>query len=122
MGGRAGGRLSHSRFRAGNLLCAHTLWFESAVCFSCFPLSFLPAEVVFNSRGEREAALTAAGCDMLHAFETLLARLVEGPAVRVAEVPFSADVERQQDTSLEGEEAHMAAPLAALLQVRLPPV
>ncbi len=42
------------------------------------PFPTLPAaEVVFNARGDREAALSAAAREMLGAFEALLTRLVE---------------------------------------------
>ena len=76
---------------------------------------------MFNSRGEREAALSAAGGDMLRAFETLLARLAEGPAAGGAGAAFSADAEQGEETALE-RETRVVAPLAALLQVRLLPV
>ena len=121
-GGRAIQRVSHTQQKNIDAqqpqVQSHTLCLSAGLCAcACFLPSSLLAEVVFNSRGEREAALTAAGGDMLRAFETLLARLAEGPPAGAAGATFSANAEQQQDTALQREEPRMAAPLGALLQV-----
>ena len=78
------------------------------------------AEVVFNSQGEREAALASAARSMLSAFEPLLARLAEPavPPAGGAAAPADADAGRAGDgAEAEDEAAPMPAPLADMLQV-----
>jgi hypothetical protein len=75
--------------------------------------------VVFNSRGEREAALSAAAADMLTPFEALLARLAaeEPPAASMAG-PKGARSSGGGEEGEEGGGGLAGAPLAAMLQAR----
>lgn len=90
--------------------------------------------MVFNTRGEREQALAAAGREMLAAFEALLGRLLEAPSdARGAGAAAGCDLDARS-AALPGParggtlgdepcEAAAAAPsLADMLQVSEAPV
>ena len=116
-GWRRGAGWVGMRPRCSKHLPKQTWWFGGQ--HSCAPPR-PPAEVVFNSQGEREASLASAARGMLVAFEPLLARLAEAqPAPPRPASEAAADADAAGGDMAEADEtAPMAAPLAAMLQVQ----